>query len=133
MVDQLVIDVGHAHDKITVAAEVEDVTAVGDIIWKDPKRKTRNYYGWSHGYLANKKALAEKFAAEATGYADLGPLPSPEEMAAEAAQARGVDDPVARARALAGDRGGRGGRGGARGGRGRGRAQPAVFRAGRRR
>lgn len=100
------------YDKYTNPDEVQDVDALGNIIWKDPERPTRNYWGFTLDGIDRKKELAQRFEDNATGYDTYG-------------QHGRVNDAVERARALAGGRGrgigsGRGGmgRGGWRGGRG---------------
>ena len=103
------------YDKYTNPDEVQDVDALGNIIWKDPERPTRNYWGFTLDGIDRKKELAEKFAETASSYDGYG-------------QPYGrVNDAVERARALAEARGrgrgmgpGRGGMGkaGWRGGRG---------------
>ena len=99
------------YDKYTNPDEVQDVDALGNIIWRDPERPTRNYWGFTLDGIDRKKELAQKFEENATGYDTYG-------------QHGRVNDAVARARALADGQGrgmgGRGGmvRGGWRGGRG---------------
>jgi hypothetical protein len=104
-------EVLRCYDKYTNPDEVQDVDALGNIIWKDPERPTRNYWGFTLDGIERKKELALKFEENATGYDGYG-------------QFGRVNDAVARARALADGQGrgmgGRGGmgRGGWRGGRG---------------
>ena len=43
--------------------EVKDVDALGNIVWKDPNRPTRNHWGFSYEGLAKKKA-SEQMASE---------------------------------------------------------------------
>ena len=114
-VTDLYNEVIHSYDKYTNADEVQDVDALGNIVWKDPDRPTRNYWGFTLDGFDKRKELAKESAASAKGYGDFG-------------QPRGaglrVNHDVERARALAGERGreiGRG-RGTSRGGwlRGRG-------------
>jgi hypothetical protein len=105
-------EVIRCYDKYTNPDEVQDVDALGNIIWKDPERPTRNYWGFTLDGIERRKELAQRFEENATGYDGYGQ------------QGRRVNDAVERARALAGGRGrgmgGRGGmgRGGWRGGRG---------------
>ncbi|KAK3714023.1 hypothetical protein LTR37_008052 [Vermiconidia calcicola] len=105
-------EVIRCYDKYTNAEEVQDVDALGNIIWKDPDRATRNYWGFTLDGIDRRKELAERFAETATGYDDSG------------APYR-VENAVDRARALAAERG--------RGiGRGRGRGGGLGWRSGRR-
>lgn len=108
-------EVIHCFDKYTKAEEVQDIDALGNIIWKDPERPTRNYWGFTLDGIDKRKELAERFAETANGYDQFGePFESGQR----------VNDAVERARALAAERGrgmarGRGGfaRAGWRGGR----------------
>lgn len=97
----LYTEVFRCYDKYTNPDEVQDVDALGNVIWKDPERPTRNYWGFTLDGIERKRELASKFEESATGY-----------------ETR-VNDAVARARALAGGQG-RGGMGGGRGCMGRG-------------
>ena len=58
------------YDKYTNADDVQDVDALGNIIWKDPERPTRNYWGFTIDGIDKRKELAREFAASATGYGD---------------------------------------------------------------
>ena len=108
----------HAFDKYTIADDVQDVDAMGNIIYKDADRPTRNYWGWSLDLIDKRKQLGKDFQDKATGYAD---IPPPR-------RAPPSDPAVDRARRLAaeqrggtvgmGGRGGRGGYGHPRGGMG---------------
>ncbi|KAK5116138.1 hypothetical protein LTR62_008464 [Meristemomyces frigidus] len=106
--------------KYTNPAEVQDIDALGNVIYKDHSRPTRNYWGWSLEGLPKMKEQREMDEANARGYADLG-------------LGGGRMDSVGRARELAASGGGRpgvgqgfvgtgwvdrGGGGGGRGGRG---------------
>ena len=99
----------------TNAEEVHDVDALGNIIWKDPERPTRNYWGFTLDGVDRRKELAEYFAETANGYDDYGQ---------GFGETQRVTDAVERARLLAAERGrgmgrGRGNsRGWIRGGRG---------------
>lgn len=81
----------HCYDKYTNAEEVQDIDALGNIIWKDPDRPTRNLWGFTLDGIDKRKELARQFAAAANGPGDRGPgVP--------------MNDAVERARALATDR-----------------------------
>ena len=98
----------HCYDKYTNADEVQDIDALGNIIWKDPERPTRNYWGFTLDGIEKKKELAERFAEKTYGYDEYGqPFGSTQR----------VNDAVERARALATERGGGMSRPGWRGGR----------------
>ena len=108
-------EVVRCYDKYTNADEVHDVDALGNIIWKDPERPTRNYWGFTLDGIEKRKELADYFAETANGYDDYGQSFEPTQR---------VDHAVDRARALAAERGrgmgrgrGGGGRSGWRGGR----------------
>lgn len=119
----------HAFDDFTVADDVLDIDPLGNKIWKDPERATRNYWGFSYEGLEKMKENRKMFKETATGYEDVRSVPPPFDAM------YGADAVVSRTRDLAptrgfGERGrGRGGRGnwrgdrggrGFRGGRGRG-------------
>ncbi|KAF2769173.1 hypothetical protein EJ03DRAFT_99431 [Teratosphaeria nubilosa] len=104
--------------KFTPADEVQDVDALGNIIWKDAGRPTRNYWGFSYEGIPRMKAVARRAREGATGYADL-PVP----RAAPPVQppmGLGYGGGGGGYQARGGRRGGYGGRGG-RGGFGGGR------------
>lgn len=95
----------HAFDKYTNADDVQDIDAMGNIIWKDAERPTRNYWGWSLDGVQKRKQLEKHFQGKGIGYAD---IPVPRRPAA-------LDGDVERARRIAADRASgmaRGGRGG---------------------
>ena len=106
-------EVLRCYDKYTNPDEVQDVDALGNIIWKDPERPTRNYWGFTLEGIERKRELAVKFEEAAVGYDGFG-------------QQGRVNEAVQRAQMLASARargmGGRGGMGrgggGWRGGRG---------------
>ncbi|KAH9809322.1 hypothetical protein Tdes44962_MAKER06183 [Teratosphaeria destructans] len=60
--------------KFTPAEEVQDVDALGNIIWKDAGRPTRNYWGFSYDGIPRMKDVARRAREGTTGYADL-PVP----------------------------------------------------------
>lgn len=102
-------------DKYSPVDEVQDVDALGNIIWKDPERPTRNYWGFTLDGIDRRKELAARFAST------IGP-----NEGGRSGNGYGDQDSVQRARVLAADRGrgmarGRGlsmgGRPGWRGGR----------------
>lgn len=100
----------HCYDKYTNAEEVQDIDALGNIIWKDADRPTRNLWGFTLDGIDKRKELARQFAAATNSSSDREPgVP--------------VNDAVERARALATerasgmDRGREMPRGGFRGGR----------------
>ncbi|EMC94100.1 hypothetical protein BAUCODRAFT_141483 [Baudoinia panamericana UAMH 10762] len=92
-----------AFDKYTNAEDVQDVDALGNVLWKDPDRPTRNYWGWSLDGIDRMKAVAKRDKDAAIGYADV-PIRPMQEANAE----------VDRARAMASERGGGRARGGGR-------------------
>ena len=92
----------HCYDKYTNADEVQDIDALGNIIWKDPERPTRNYWGFTLDGIEKRKVLAEQFVESANGYDDYG---------RGSRSMQRVDDAVERARILAAERGGGVGRG----------------------
>ena len=103
-------EVVRCYDKYTPADEVQDIDALGNVIWKDPERPTRNYWGFTLDGIDKRKDLAARFAGS------VGQRSGDEGY--------GVNAAVERARALAAERGramnrGRGmvGRGGWDGGR----------------
>ena len=103
-------EVIRCYDKYTNPDEVQDVDALGNVIWKDPERPTRNYWGFTLDGIERRKELARRFEESATSYD--GGQPGVR-----------VNDAVERARQLAGGMGGAGrgrGMGGGRGGMGRG-------------
>jgi len=112
-VQKLHTEMLHAFDKHTHAEDVQDIDAMGNIIFKDPDRPTRNYWGWSVDLIDKRKQLAKDFREKAMGYAD---VPPPRRPVA-------IDPDVERARRLAAERAsgmgrGRGGGGYPRGGMG---------------
>lgn len=58
------------------ASKVEDIDELGNIVWKDPERPTRNYYGFSHEGLQKVRARWEEDQKHLIGYDDLPP-PTP--------------------------------------------------------
>lgn len=96
-VDSVLSDMLHAFDPFTDAKAVLDIDPLGNKVWKDPERATRNHYGFTLDGVHKMEAQREKFAKEAIGYDVMPSIPG-------------------------GPRGGRGGgyqgRGGLRGGRG---------------
>ncbi|KAK4541103.1 hypothetical protein LTR36_008328 [Oleoguttula mirabilis] len=110
-VEKLHSEMLHAFDKYTNADDVQDIDAVGNIIYKDPERPTRNYWGWSLDAIEKRKELSKHFQDRAVGYADV-PIPR---------RSGAVDADVERARRMAADRASGGmPRGGGRGGNPRG-------------
>ncbi|TKA83594.1 hypothetical protein B0A55_00402 [Friedmanniomyces simplex] len=102
----------HAFDKFTDPEEVQDIDALGNIIFRDPDRPTRNYWGWSLDGVSKMKEMSRYHQDRASGYDDLGNgrLSDPMDQ---------VNAAVDRARSLAAERaGGMRGRGGGHGGRG---------------
>lgn len=113
-------DMVRCSEKHTNPDDVQDVDALGNVIWKDADRPTRNYWGWTLEGIDMRRELATRFAAEAKGYADL-----------PATRPAGVNSAVERAKALAAGQNGGGpgpdpgpgfsmGGGGIAGGRGSG-------------
>lgn len=101
-VRKLQADMLRCYDKYTDPEDVQDIDAMGNLIYKDPERTTRNYWGWSREGIEKMRELNKYSEENATGYADIAPP-------------RGMDplnSAVDRARALAG--GGRGDHGGFR-------------------
>ncbi|PPJ58229.1 hypothetical protein CBER1_10212 [Cercospora berteroae] len=100
----------HCFDTHTKADEVQDIDALGNKVWKDPERPTRNYWGFTEEGLRKMKENKKMFNASAKGYADIPPPERPRYVR---------NSEVERARELAASRG-RGGRGGGFRGRGGG-------------
>ncbi len=106
----------HCFEPFTKADEVQDIDPLGNKIWKDPERPTRNYWGFSEDGLQRMRENKQKFRDSAKGYGDIPPPERPRYVR---------NSEVERARELAQSqsrgRGGRGGfPGGGRGYRGRG-------------
>ncbi|USW51318.1 hypothetical protein Slin15195_G046370 [Septoria linicola] len=104
----LLNEMRHCFDPFTRAEEVQDIDPLGNKVWKDPERATRNYWGFSDEGLQQMKENKRKFGDSARGYGDIPPPERPKYVR---------NNEVERARELAASRG-RGGRGGYRGGRG---------------
>jgi hypothetical protein len=107
----------HCFDPHTKSEDVQDVDPLGNKVWKDPERPTRNYWGFTLEGIEKMQKNREELRKSNFGYGGVEPVQQPPQAAAD------VNAAVARARELAasrgfGDRGGRG-RGG-RGGRGGG-------------
>lgn len=85
------------HEKYTDPNDVQEIDALGNVVWKDAERPTRNYWGWVVDGIEARKDLAAHFANEARGYEDLPPVRS-----------AGVNSAVERAKALAAERNGSG-------------------------
>jgi hypothetical protein len=98
----------HCFDKNVDADDVQDVDNLGNFIWQDPERPTRNYYGFTRDGINKMKEAEEFFSENAMGYDDL-PRPAP------------APDPTPQ-QAQGGYQGGRGG-GYGHGNRGRGRGR----------
>lgn len=94
-------EVMRCFDKYTPAEDVQDVDALGNIIWKDPERPTRNYWGFTLDGIDKRKELAARFATT------IGP-----NEGRRGGNGYLEDDPVQRRRALAEDSGRAMGRGG---------------------
>lgn len=119
-IQQLHSEMKHQFEKYTNADDVQDVDALGNIIYKDPDRPTRNYWGFSYDGITKMKETAIYFKDKGIGYAD---VPIPRSM-------QSVDSAVERARNLAAERAAGMGRGGGYGGgRGGGRGAPGGWRA----
>ena len=88
-------DMVRCHEKFTDADDVQDVDALGNVVWKDADRPTRNYWGWTLDGIDTRRDLAVQFAEDARGYADLPPV-----------RPAGVNSAVERAKALAAERSG---------------------------
>ena len=123
-------EVMHAFDKYVDADEVKDIDKLGNIVWKDPDRPTRDFWGFTYENMDKRKELARKFQESAIGYQDIVP---PVQKSADQ-----VEADVDGTRALATEpsfemRGGRGGRGrgGWRGGTYRGGGGGGGYRGGR--
>lgn len=92
-------DMLRCYNKHTDPDDIQDVDALGNVLWKDADRPTRNYWGWTLDGIESRKELAAKFADEASGYGDL-----------PAIRPAGVNSAVERAKALAAERNGAHGR-----------------------
>ncbi len=112
-------DVLRCFDKYTSAEEVQDVDALGNIVWKDPERPTTNYWGFTLDGIDKRKELAAHFSRNTVGYNGYGQIDQSRHQ---------LDDAVERARAFAAERGRGMGRGMSRG---RGVAGGGGFRGGR--
>ncbi|TKA46654.1 hypothetical protein B0A54_02487 [Friedmanniomyces endolithicus] len=103
----------HAFDKFTDPEDVQDIDALGNVIFKDPGRPTRNYWGWSLDGVSKMKQVSKYHQENASGYGDVGNGRMSDPMDQ-------VNAAVDRARSLAAERAGSmRGRGGVPGGRGR--------------
>ncbi|KAK5142439.1 hypothetical protein LTR32_005210 [Rachicladosporium monterosium] len=103
----------HAFDKFTDPEDVQDIDALGNVIFKDPGRPTRNYWGWSLDGVSKMKQVSKYHQGNASGYGDVGNGRMSDPMDQ-------VNAAVDRARSLAAERAGSmRGRGGVPGGRGR--------------
>nr|POE87505.1 hypothetical protein CFP56_30094 [Quercus suber] len=76
--NDLITDVKHLHtellhcfDQRIIPDEVQDVDALGSIIWKDPERETRNHWGNSYGTVEKRRKLARHFKENCVGYEGL--------------------------------------------------------------
>ncbi|SMQ53527.1 unnamed protein product [Zymoseptoria tritici ST99CH_3D7] len=58
----------HVFDDFTDPAEVLDIDPLGNKVWKDPERPTRNYWGFTLDGREKAKAVRKKFREEAIGY-----------------------------------------------------------------
>lgn len=85
----------------TKAEEVQDIDHLGNIVYKDAGRPTRNHWGFSYAGLAKIKENEENFKGGAVGYGNVKPL---------------RPDVLKKFGGGVGVGGGRGGRGGLRGG-----------------
>ncbi|KAK5694586.1 hypothetical protein LTR97_009176 [Elasticomyces elasticus] len=105
----------HAFDKFTDPEDVQDIDALGNVIFRDIDRPTRNYWGWSLDGVGKMKEISRFHEEKATGYGDMGNGRMSDPMDQ-------VNAAVDRARSLAAERAGsmrgRGGGGNMRGGRG---------------
>lgn len=63
-VKDLYRDVLECFDKYAEPDEVQDVDALGNIVWKDPKKPTKNHWGFSYDRLAEKKAKEQTAEVE---------------------------------------------------------------------
>jgi len=103
----------HAFDKFTDPEDVQDIDALGNVVFKDPGRPTRNYWGWSLDGVSKMKQVSKYHQENASGYGDVGNGRMSDPMDQ-------VNAAVDRARSLAVERAGSmRGRGGVPGGRGR--------------
>lgn len=114
----------------TDSSEIQDIDALGNKIWKDADRPTRNYWGFTYDKISQIKDNSKNFKDKAVGYDDVVP------SALDHSSMQDVDAAVYRAKMLAGGRGGsdRGGmrsRGRAGGWRGPPRGGGSGFRGGR--
>ena len=94
----------HALDKSIDHDSVQDIDALGNIIYKDPDRPTRNYWGFSLDGVGKMKQMASHFQEKATGYADVvmdRPPPPPPPFRQHAAAERGRSQAAGRGRGFA--------------------------------
>ena len=66
-VTDLYQDVLKCFDKYVEPDEVRDVDALGNVVWKDAKRSTKNHWGFSYNRLAEKKARQSTVELEQDG------------------------------------------------------------------
>lgn len=60
-VEELLTEAKRCFDKYTDASEVQDIDALGNIIWKaSTGRKRRNHWGWSYEGIERKRRLLEE-------------------------------------------------------------------------
>ncbi|EME43455.1 hypothetical protein DOTSEDRAFT_72741 [Dothistroma septosporum NZE10] len=114
----------HCFDDFTNPDEVQDIDALGNKVWKDPERPTRNYWGFTYDGVEKARENSRKFRESAIGY-DGVPLLLPDLNPFDE-----VDGAVQRARALAASRGMGGSGFDIGGGRGRGSGAGAHGRGG---
>lgn len=102
----------HCFDKHVVLEDVQDVDALGNIIWKNPERETRNHWGINYDTVERRRELARHFMETCVGYAGypLQPLPRPKPQRRPEPPRPGMNS--ARQQHGFGDRGGHGNRGG---------------------
>jgi hypothetical protein len=102
--------------------DVQDIDDLGNKVWKDPNRPTRNFWGFSEEGLARWKAIKRAEKITVSGHGGGGGFPSAQDRLRD-----GRNYEIERARELA-TRGGRGGGGGGgRGFRGAGRGGRGYY------
>ncbi|KAF2864570.1 hypothetical protein K470DRAFT_292191 [Piedraia hortae CBS 480.64] len=56
----------------TSVDDISDIDELGNVHWKDPNRKTRNYWGFAVDEIERVESILEGFGGKGMGYDDLG-------------------------------------------------------------
>nr|POE72808.1 uncharacterized protein CFP56_30747 [Quercus suber] len=70
----------HCFDRHIVPDDVQDIDALGNVIWKDPQRETRNHWGHSYNAVEKRREVAQQAKESCVGYGgvELQPMHHPE-------------------------------------------------------